>query len=527
MTTSSLRRPNELSSSHEVALWLLWATVVTVVVGLSVWVLHVLIDAPRHLAPWWAVGAVAFVPAIVALTNRSLRPLGGRALQATVTAGGLTLMVLAVYLVVVVGLGDDIDGSEHDVLRLSMIAGAVAVVLAGPVRSRLRELTRATRASGSGPALGALETFGARMTRAVPMDELLLQLAETLNGTIAPVGAEVWTGEGGVLERTTSVPDRGPGRIQLSGPELAAVTGARVSGTSWAAMWLPELTTTKADTDHLRVAPITHLGQLLGLIAAYRTDADGPFTPDEDGLLADIARQVGLALHNVRLDSALQRSLEELTRKNRELEASRVRIVTAADESRRAIERNLHDGAQQHLVALALKVQMAKLKAGDSAVLTGLLDDLGEEVQTTIDEVRELAHGIYPPLLREKGLGKALQRAADRGPLPSTVVMDTDRRFDPAIESAVYFCCLEAMQNAGKYAGAEAHLTVRVFEADGSLVFEVEDDGIGFDVSSVSESQGFANMRDRVGAHGGRLTVETTPGTGTLVRGEMQVLSES
>jgi signal transduction histidine kinase len=506
-----------------VGLWLTWAGVVTFVVAFGVWALHVLIDVPKSATPGWALGFVSFLVPGIAWSIEGVRKVAAPVLRTTVTVGGVAVMVLAVYLVVVVGLGDDPEGTEHRVVWLSMVAGGVAVALAGPVRSRLRDLTTSVTSIQRPSASAALENFGARMTRAVPMDELLLQLSETLHTTMGTLVAEIWTGEGGHLDRVISVPDRGSGRIVLEGPELDAVTGSRVNGTSWAAMWLPTLFDGLPDGAHVRAAPITHLGKLLGLIVVGRDAQDGTFTGDDDRLLADLARQVGLALHNVSLDSALQASLEELQVKNRLLEESRQRVVTAADESRRKIERDLHDGAQQQLAALAMRVQVARLQAHDPEALTEALDALGVLVQQATDELRELAHGIYPPLLRDQGLGAALRRAAVRSPLTASADIQTDRRFDPAVEAAVYFCCLEAIQNAGKYAGPDARLEVRLSEESGLLVFEVSDDGAGFDPSDVAESHGFVNMRDRVGAHGGEVTVSSASGGGTTVRGELPV----
>jgi signal transduction histidine kinase len=511
------------SARRDVALWTLWAVVVAAVTAFAVWALHILVDAPHAVRSWWAVGLVALAAPALAVWVIPLQRIAASVLRATVTVGGLVAMVLAVYVVVVVGLGEDVEGSEHRVLALSMVAGAAAVALAGPTRSRLRDLTRATADSARPSTATALQNFGARMTRSVPMDELLLQLAESLRDTMAPLGAEVWTGEHGILERTTSVPDHGPGRIRLNQAELAAVAGARVSGTSWASMWLPSLLEPFGVRDdiHLRVAPITHLGNLLGLIVVAKPNEDGAFAADDDGLLADLARQVGLALHNVHLDSALQESLEELRTNNRLLQESRARIVSAADESRRRIERNLHDGAQQRLVALAVKLQLTKLKVGDPEALAQLLDDLGDEVKEAIEELRELAHGIYPPLLRDAGLAKALRRVADRSTIPATADIRTERRFSPDIEAAVYFCCLEAVQNAAKYAGPDAKALIRVTETPDLLLFEVSDDGVGFDRGAVEVSQGFVNMSDRLGALGGTLTVDSTPDHGTVIGGEL------
>ncbi|PZF83404.1 sensor histidine kinase, partial [Jiangella anatolica] len=235
-----------------------------------------------------------------------------------------------------------------------------------------------------------------------------------------------------------------------------------------------------------------------------------PSVPRE--LLRAVVTEARPELDNAGLRAAVALQLVEVRE-------SRARIVSAADASRREIERNLHDGAQQRLVALAVKLGLARrLATGDSAAV---LEELRTDVQETLVELRELAHGIYPPLLREHGLGEALRTAARHAVRPTTVDVTTSRRFAPGAEAAVYFCCLEAMQNAGKHAGADASVTVHVGENGGGLEFEVCDDGAGFDLVTVGESQGFVNMRDRLGALGGRLTVDSGPGRGTVVRGSL------
>jgi len=282
---------------------------------------------------------------------------------------------------------------------------------------------------------------------------------------------------------------------------------------------------TGRDGASVRVAPVAHLGELLGFIVAERRATDTEFDEDEDRVLSDLARQLGLALHNVRLDTALQASLDELQIRNAQLVASRARIVAAADESRRRIERNLHDGAQQHLVAMAVKLGLARqLLDADAATAATMLEELRDDAQVTLGELRELAHGIYPPLLRSRGLQEALQAAANRAVLPTTVVADELPRFDPDIEAAVYFCCLEAIQNAGKHAGAGATVTVAIEHDDSGLRFAVTDDGAGFDPATVADGSGghgFVNMEDRLGAFDGTLTVTSAPGEGTTVEGRV------
>ena len=357
----------------------------------------------------------------------------------------------------------------------------------------------------------------------MPLDELLLQLAETLKKTMQLSSAEIWTGTGGVLTRTVSVPDRPAATLRLGPEELPVAARAHAQGNAWLGVWAPMLLEGRGDAQ-VRSVSVAHLGELLGMIVIDRPDGEAPFNEEEDRVLVDLARQVGLALHNVRLDSALQASLEELQRRNEELVASRARIVAAGDESRRRIERNLHDGAQQHLVALAVKVGLVKrLFEGDPDAAMAMLDEFRGDVQAALEELRELAHGIYPPLLRDRGLTEALRSAANRVPLPTSTAMVDVGRYDTEVETAIYFCCLEALQNAGKYAGDGATIAVAMGNGDGGLWFEVADDGAGFDPAAASESHGFVNMRDRLGAVGGELTVTSAPGGGTTVRGSVPV----
>jgi signal transduction histidine kinase len=500
-------------------LWLVWGVVVTATAGLVGLSLSLLVDWPAGLGSGLAAGCVV-VPAAVALGRvPRLALVAEPVLVHTLVITGLVALIGSVYILVVIGLGRVPEGDERTILALSMAAAAVACVLAFPTRGRLVEWANQRVYGERHSPDEALRTFGGRMSRAVPLDELLLQLVETLKKTMQLAAAEIWTGTEGQLTRTVSVPDREPGQLRLAPEELPVVARAHAQGNAWLQVWVPALLAGR-DDDIVRCISVAHLGELLGLIVVERRGDGAPFTEEEDRVLVDLARQVGLALHNVRLDSALQASLEELQRRNEELVASRARVVAAADESRRRIERDLHDGAQQHLVALAVKVGLVKTlmdSAPDTAA--GVLDELRGDVQVTLAELRELAHGIYPPLLRDRGLPDALQTAANRAALPTTVEADGVGRYDTDVEAAVYFCCLEAMQNAGKHAGDGARMCVAVGDRDGSLWFEVRDDGAGFDATVSGEGHGFVNMRDRLGAFGGDLEVRSAIGGGTTIRG--------
>ena len=190
-----------------------------------------------------------------------------------------------------------------------------------------------------------LRTFGSRLTRAIPMDELLLQLAESLRKTMSLAAAEVYTGTGEVLERTASVPDLGPASLVVSPRERPVVTRAGVSGTAGASIWLPALVKGRG-SEQIRVAPVSYAGELLGLIVVERSSRASAFSEDDDRVLTDLARQVGLALHIPQLDTALQTTLDEVRKQADAPRESRARIVVSGDAERRRVERDLHDGAQ-------------------------------------------------------------------------------------------------------------------------------------------------------------------------------------
>ncbi|HUP71120.1 MAG TPA: histidine kinase [Acidimicrobiales bacterium] len=500
--------------------WIGWAVAVAAELVLVVIALDLLADWPHHFGEI-ALASTGLVPlALVAGTSPRLVARVDRLLTHTVSMAGLTALIVAVYVVVVIGLGRVPAGGERSVLLLSMAAAAVASLLYLPARDRLSGVANRLVYGEQAAPDEALRTFGSRLTRAIPLDELLLQLAESLRKTMRLASAEVWTGAGGRLERTVSLPHREMAVIELGAKEAPVVVRAGISGGTWLGVWLPQLIVGR-DASLVRVAPIAHAGELLGLIVVERRAEAEAFSDEDDRVLVELARQVGLALHNVQLDSALQESLDELRRTNEELKASRSRIVAAGDAERRRLERNLHDGAQQHLVALAVKIRLAHdAVEDDPADALVMLDELKGDIQEAVAELRALAHGIFPPLLMAGGLPDALPAAAARAALPTTLVADGVGRYPQDIETAVYFCCLEALQNAGKHAGDGATAEVRVWEDPGMLWFEVADNGTGFELGGApAEGHGFVNMADRLGAIDGTLSVVSAPGQGTKVTG--------
>jgi signal transduction histidine kinase len=258
----------------------------------------------------------------------------------------------------------------------------------------------------------------------------------------------------------------------------------------------PGRAVTEVAGDGRRLAAITHDSRL-------------------DPVLVHAASSYALAaLENKRLVGQLESSLGDLAE-------SRARIVAVADGERRRIERDLHDGAQQRLVALRIKLGMVAERVEDeSPEVAGAVHALEREVDGTIDEVRSFAHGVYPPLLAERGLGEALRAAGSDAQLPTTVDVHDIGRFRPEVEATVYFACVEALQNVAKHARGASRTAIAV-TCNPHLRFAVSDDGAGFDVAGVAPGAGLTNLRDRLEAVGGELRVESHRGGGTTVRGSI------
>ena len=494
--------------------------VATLEFGVVVLGLAALVKWPDH--PWaLAAGGTILIPlGLCASSVPRLLGQSDRLLVWLLTVAGLSVVVLAVYLLVILGFGHEPGSADREVLGLSIVAAAIVALGASVFRQRVQQSAQRLVYGTDAVPDDVVKTFSTRLTRAVTMDELLLQLVESLHKSMVLTSAEVFTGTSEVLERSASIPDRGPGMLHIGPQEEPVVARAGVSGNAWTAVWLPAVI---AGRDHLqlRVCPITYGGDLLGLVVVDRPTTEPPFTEKEDIVLTELSRQVGLALHNVRLDSALQSTLDEVRRQAAELRASRSRIVASADAERRRVERDLHDGAQQHLVALAVNVRLVRdLVTEDPEAAAEALDQIAAEVKATVQELRDLAHGIYPPLLMDNGLPEALRAVASRSPLEVSTTVDGIGRFSPDIEAAVYFCCLEALQNAAKHA-PEARVQLRVWEEEGGLLFTVMDDGPGFDPEVAQAGHGFMNMSDRLGAIGGAVRWDSTPGAGSTVRGSV------
>jgi signal transduction histidine kinase len=244
---------------------------------------------------------------------------------------------------------------------------------------------------------------------------------------------------------------------------------------------------------------------------------DEPLSPVEERLFAGLAAQAGLVLHGAQLRAELARRADDLAALAEVLQASRRRVVDAHDAERRRLERDIHDGAQQHLVALVVNLRLAQTltdRAPDRA--RAVLAEQGDAVDAAITSLVDLSRGIYPKVLTEEGVAAAVRDVVSTSTIPVAVLDHGFGRHDDAIETALYFCCVEAVQNAVKHAAA-SRIEVELATDGDRLRLLVRDDGHGFDVAAVMASGGLANMRDRVDSVNGSLVVRTNESGGTDV----------
>ncbi len=415
-------------------------------------------------------------------------------IRKTVVVGALAAFVTLVYVAIVVGLGSLIGAS----LGLRILATAVVALAFQPARERATHLANRLVYGRRATPYETLARFSDRVGGTYASEDVLPRVAHVIaEGTASR--ADVWLAIAGSFRLAASWPVReedGSGEVG----DLTAIEG-----------------------DH--VALVVQRGEVLGAIAVSKDRAD-PLTPNDAELVDRLAEQAGLVVANARLTADLEARLEDIGRQAAALRASRQRIVAAQDEERRRLERNIHDGAQQHLVALAVKLRLARaVLERDPEKGRLMLGELCHQVDAAIETIRSLSLGVYPPLLEEQGIAAALEAQYTASGLPVQMHSDGLGRYPIEIEAAVYFCVLEALQNAAKYAEA-ATITVTLAEGGGTVEFQVTDDGGGFDPQGDGAGTGLAGMRDRLAVFGGSIDVESTPGHGTSVRGTVPAGSE-
>jgi signal transduction histidine kinase len=396
-----------------------------------------------------------------------------------VVYAALAVFITVVYVAVVVGVGTAV-GATGDPF-LSAVAAAVVALAFQPARRASQRLANRVVYGRRATPYEVLAELGDRLAGEYASEDVLDRIAATLAGGIGAERVVVWLHVGSGLRPAASWPTDG---------EAPATVGNVVDALA-------------LDVDGMRAFPVRHQGDLLGAIGVSKPASD-PITEADERLVTDLAGQAGLVLRNARL-------IEDLR-------ASRQRLVAAQDLERRRIERNIHDGAQQQLVALAVKMRLADAMIGkDEARAHELIAQLQAETTDAIDTLRDLARGIYPPLLADKGLVAALEAQARKSAVPVEVSPDGVSRYPQEIEAAAYFCVLEALQNIAKYANA-SRARVELRATDGGLAFTVQDDGVGFE-NTAKRGSGLTNMQDRVDALGGRIDVRSAPGHGTVIAG--------
>jgi len=442
-----------------------------------------------------ALGAASFlaVPAAVGVAVLKYRLYEiDIVIRKTVVVGVLAAFITAVYVAVVVGVGAVAAGTASNRI-LPIVAAVVVAVAFQPVRARAGRLANRLVLGPRATPYEVLSAFSERVAGTYATEDLLPRMARILGEGTGAQRAEVWLRVGSKLRPAASWP---PTENETSPDPLPLLDGEP-----------PPL------GQGVHALAVRQDGELLGAIGVTKPPSE-PLSPEEEKLLTHLAAQAGLVLRNVRLTEELRARLEEL-------QASRQRIVSAQDEERRRLERNLHDGAQQHLVALAVKQRLAEtVVRKDPEKAASMLAELQHDTAEALENLRDLARGIYPPLLADKGLAAALQAQVRKVPLPVTVEADGIGRYPQEAESAVYFCCLEALQNVAKYAAA-SRAVVRIRQEEAELAFSVEDDGRGYDSATTPLGSGLQNMADRLSALGGTLDVRSRPGEGTIVTGRI------
>ncbi|MDP9328635.1 MAG: histidine kinase, partial [Actinomycetota bacterium] len=346
------------------------------------------------------------------------------------------------------------------IAALSFLGSVAAVILFvlnfNPVRRRARKLAERVVYGQRATPFEVLSEFSERVGETYSIDEVLPRMAQLLAASTGATETRVWL-------RT----DRRLVPVAAWPAGLPSMEDRELTGDD-----LPTF-------EDVSSFPVTHQGDLLGAIT-LRLHANDPMDPTKERLVNGLASQAGLALRNVRLVQ--------------DLRASRRRIVSAQDERAKRLERDIHDGAQQQLVALAVKLRLADTMVDrNTGAAHELLGQLQTEANDALENLRDLARGIYPPLLADKGLPAALEGQVRKSPVP--VVFDANGvgRYTPEIEAAVYFCSLEALNNVAKYASA-SRVEVRLAHGDGHLTFEVRDDGAGFDTATAARGTGLQGM---------------------------------
>lgn len=407
----------------------------------------------------------------------------------TITYVGLALGIVLVYGAIVIGLGALIGDGSDPALRLG--AAILVAVTVQPAWSAFTRLANRLVYGGRSTPYQVMAEFGDRIAQIPSVDELLPDMAEAAGR--------------GVGARAVRV------RMFLPGPEGTD----RVRSATWPA----EADVGEPDL----ILPIEHAGAPIGDLAVAKPSGD-PLRPTERTLLEDLASHAGIGLENARLSVDLERRAEELSAQTDELRRSRERLVTVRDAQRRRLEQELRDGVGAELAEVRDEIRDDAARVGaDPDGARASLVRLSERATAALDDLREVARGIFPPLLSDEGLAAALGALARRAGNETRFAIlgaTPDTRYDAGVEAAIYFCCIQALQNAERHApGRRVDMTLA--HEPGEVSFSVRDRGTGFRVEHASSGEGLQIMRDRMAALGGTLTIVSAPDTGTTVTGTL------
>jgi signal transduction histidine kinase len=427
--------------------------------------------------------------------RRALRPLH-RGRSTVVVLAGLSGFVVGTYVILVLGVGALTGHTDSPSVPLSVLATTVVALGFARVQAALESATTRWGLRGATP-YDVLSRFSDAVTSADATDELPARMAMLLARGTGARWAQVWL----------TVSDR---------LILAATWPVDVAADQAPPPWPPEHI---AVTDEgVRSLQVRHGGQLLGVLR-LRERPGVVLTLVEERLFTGLAAQAGLLLKGVGLRAELNDRRAELLARSEELQASRQRLIETQDAERSRLERDLHDGAQQHLVALTVNLRLAHTIVGRSPNrAAAVLREQAVAAEVAIETLSALSRGIYPKQLADEGLGPALRSAVAGSPIPVTVDTHGLTRAPAAVEAALYFCCMEAVQNAAKHSGA-GMISVRVEKDSHRWRLTVTDDGTGFDQTHTEPTfgMGLANMRDRLDAVGGTVEVASLEAFGTTV----------
>jgi signal transduction histidine kinase len=407
----------------------------------------------------------------------------------------MVVFITLVYVAIVVGVGALVGSQSTPVL--SAVAAAVVALAFQPARRRAQHFADRLVYGKRATPYEVLSQFSDRLGNAYANEELLPRMARALAEGTGASRADVWVRVGDEL-RAEAVWPHDADRLE------PLVASANTEGNL---------------TPSSMREPVRHQGELLGALSITKKPGES-ITATEEKLVRDLAAQAGLVMRNVALAEQLMDTIDELR-------ASRQRLVTAQDERAKQLERNLHDGAQQQIVALTVKLRLlGQLMDRDVDKAKSMASDLQADATDALEQLRDLARGIYPPLLADQGLVAALEAQARKASVPTEVRSDGIGRYPQDIETAVYFCVLEALNNVAKYAEA-TRAEVSLAQIDGHLRFVVVDDGTGFDMAETSFGTGVQGMADRLDAIGGALQVVSRKGEGTTIEGQIPTPTSS